>query len=139
MLSKDEFSATVEYLGLSLGELAVLFDMDARSTRRWAEDPAVIPGPAEQALRAWVRLQRLGLAWRPDGVAIGERNTEKLAEEIKAHVRHAVDLDVLLRRVDARGGGAGQAEHPRVSEDPPRRHQGQLRLRSVAGGESIHP
>lgn len=106
MLSKDEFSATVKYLGLSLGELAVLFDMDARSTRRWAEDPAVIPGPAEQALRAWVRLQRLGLAWRPDGVAIGERNTEKLAEQIKAHVRHAVDLDVLLRRVDARGGPA---------------------------------
>jgi hypothetical protein len=106
MLSKHEFTATLEYLGLSASDLATLFDMDARSTRRWVEDPSAIPGPAEQALRAWVRLQRLGLAWRPDGIAIGERNPEKLAEQIKAHARYAVDLDAVLRRVDGRGGPA---------------------------------
>jgi len=103
MFAKDEFEGTLDYLGISLAELADLFQLNVRTVRRWAENPGEIPGAAEQALRAWVRLQRLGLAWRPDGIAIGERSSE-LAEQIKAHLRHAVDLDALIQRVNRRGG-----------------------------------
>jgi hypothetical protein len=106
MMTGNEFQQTLGYLGLSLAELAGLLSVNIRTTRRWADDPDEIPGPAEQALRAWVRLQRLGLAWRPDGVAIGERNPEGIAEQIKLHLRHAVDLDALIRRVEGRGGPA---------------------------------
>src|ERR1700676_2831150 len=103
MFAKDEFEAALDYLGVSPAELADFFQLNVRTVRRWAENPSEIPGPAEQALRAWVRLQRLGLAWRPDGMAIGERSPE-LAEQIKAHTRHAVDLDALILRVNRRGG-----------------------------------
>lgn len=106
MMTDSEFRDTLSYLGLSLGELAELLAVNTRTTRRWADDPTEIPGPAQQALRAWVRLQRLGLAWRPDGVPIGERNPERIAEAIKAHLRHAVDLDALIQRVEGRGGAA---------------------------------
>jgi hypothetical protein len=110
MMSESEFQSTLSYLGLSLTELAELLAVNTRTTRRWADDPREIPGTAEQALRAWVRLQRLGLAWRPDGVAIGERNPERIAEEIKAHMRHAVDLDALIQRVEGRGGASAPWE-----------------------------
>jgi hypothetical protein len=101
-----EFQQTLSCLGLSLAELAGLLAVNTRTTRRWADDPTEIPGPAEQALRAWVRLQRLGLAWRPDGVAIGERSPERIAEQIKLYLRHALDLDAIIQRVEGRGGPA---------------------------------
>jgi hypothetical protein len=104
MMTDHEFKQSLSYLGLSLAELAELLAVNTRTTRRWADDPTEIPGPAEQALRAWVRLQRLGLAWRPDGVAIGERSPERIAEQIKVYLRNAVDLDGLIKRVAARGG-----------------------------------
>ena len=106
MMTHSEFQETLRYLGLSLAELAELLAVNIRTTRRWADDPHEIPGPAEQALRAWVRLQRLGLAWRPDGVAIGERSAERIAEQIKLYLRNAVDLDALIQRVEGRGGPA---------------------------------
>jgi hypothetical protein len=106
MMTPQEFNQALSYLGLSVSEIADLLSVNARTTRRWADHPTEIPGPAEQALRAWVRLQRLGLAWRPDGVAIGERNSERVAEQIKLYVRHAIDLDALILRVERRGGPA---------------------------------
>ena len=96
--------SAISYLGLSALELSELLSVNQRTTRRWSEDPTEIPGPAEQAIRAWVRLQRLGLAWRPDGVAIGESNPERVAEQIKLYLRHAIDLDALVQRVENRGG-----------------------------------
>jgi hypothetical protein len=103
-MTANEFQKMLSYLGLSLAELAELLSVNNRTTRRWADDPTEIPGPAEQALRAWVRLQRLGLAWRPDGVAIGERSPERIAEQVKLYQQHAVDLDALIQRVERRGG-----------------------------------
>ncbi len=72
--------------------------------RRWAEQPADISGPAVQALLAWMRLESKNLAWRPDAVAIGESNSEEIAEQIAVHRRHAIELDDLLEKVAARGG-----------------------------------
>lgn len=103
-MDRAEFDQSLTYLGLSHTELAELLDVTARTTRRWSDEPGEIPGPAECAIRAWVRLQKMGLAWRPDGVAIGERDPAGISEQIKKHVRHSLDLDQLIERVKARGG-----------------------------------
>ena len=105
-MTSSEFQCCQDHLGISQTEAARLLSVSPRTVRRWAEEPAEIPGPAEQALRAWMRLHRLGLPWRPDGVAIGEIDPEKIAEQIALYRRHAIDLDALIQRVEARGGPA---------------------------------
>jgi hypothetical protein len=105
-MSKIELQRCLSRLGLSDTEAALLLSVDPRTVRRWRTKPEEIPGPAEQALRAWVRLDERGLAWRPDGLAIGERDPADLAREVVLHRNHAIELDSLLTRVQARGGPA---------------------------------
>ena len=105
-MTKKELQHCLERLGLSDGEAALLLSVDPRTVRRWRANPAEIPGPAQQALRAWVRLDERGLAWRPDSVAIGEDDPADLARTIVAYRNHAIELDSLLSRVKARGGPA---------------------------------
>ena len=102
-MDKAEFEHSLHQLDLTVAEAAQLLSVSPRTVRRWAEQPADIPGPAVQAIRAWMRLQNKGLAWRPDAIDIGESD-EELAETIAAHRRHAIELDDLLQRVDDRGG-----------------------------------
>lgn len=103
-MTESEFQQYLQSLDLTVSEAALLLSVSTRTMRRWAEQPADIPGPAEQALRAWTRLKSRGLAWRPDGIAIGESDSEEIAEQIGAHRRHAIELDDLLEKVAARGG-----------------------------------
>lgn len=105
-MSKTELDQCLSSLGLSDSEVALLLSVDPRTIRRWRTKPEEIPGPAEQALRAWGRLDELGLAWRPDSLAIGERDPADIAREVVAYRNHAIELDSLLRRVRARGGPA---------------------------------
>jgi hypothetical protein len=51
-----------------------------------------IPGPAQQALRAWLKLHRLGQHWRPDGLPL----------------QH-IDVAAAIERVRARAQGGGRA------------------------------
>jgi hypothetical protein len=46
----------------------------------------------------------MGLAWRPDGVAIGEDSAEEIAEHIARCRQHAIELDAVLEKVRRRGG-----------------------------------
>ena len=72
----------LQLLGLNPVQAARMLGVGLRTMRRWTDigEPeqgasaaaqgragqgADIPGPAEQALRAWLRLHRLGLSWRP--------------------------------------------------------------------------
>jgi hypothetical protein len=103
-MTKQELLSCLARLSLSESETAQLLSVDPRTVRRWMANPAEIPGPAEQALRAWLRLAELGLAWRPDGLAIGEDDPEKIAAQIVAYRNHAIDLAAMLKRVKARGG-----------------------------------
>ena len=103
-MTKIEFHHCLRSLDLTVPEAALLLSVSARTMRRWAEQPADIPGPAEQALRAWTRLEIKGLAWRPDAIAIGESNDDEIAEQFALQRQHAIDLDALLRKVAARGG-----------------------------------
>jgi hypothetical protein len=103
MMTISEFKDCLTSLALSQTEAARLLSVSPRTVRRWAEIPHQIPGPVEQALRAWLHLGRLGLAWRPDVVAVGE---EDIAKQIERYREHAIELDSLLQRVKARGGPA---------------------------------
>ena len=103
MMTEREFQECLADLRLSPTEAARLLSVNTRTVRRWSESPEEIPGPAEQALRAWQRLNRFGLAWRPDGLPIGEDDPD-FANQIALYREHAIQLDALIRKVKARGG-----------------------------------
>jgi len=95
-MDSTEFRLTLETLGLTQVEAAELLSVDPRTVRRWAEgDGGGLPGPAEQALRAWAGLHRQGIPWRP---------ADRDAQQIELHRQHAIALYALLVRVGARGG-----------------------------------
>ena len=86
-------------LRLNQAEAAQLLGVSARTVRRWC-DGEEVPGPAEAALRAWRKPSERHLAWRPDSVSLIENHPERIA----AHLGHAVGLQSVLERVEARNG-----------------------------------
>jgi|SoiMethySBSTD1v2_1073268.scaffolds.fasta_scaffold627329_1 hypothetical protein len=99
MMTSTELEQTLLRLRISQSEAAQLLSVASRTVRRWLEGEEV-PGPVEQAIRAWVRLHDRKLAWRPDSTAI----TEADPDEIARHRAHAINLAEILARVEARGG-----------------------------------
>jgi transcriptional regulator with XRE-family HTH domain len=95
----DELQQTLLRLGLSQTDAAQLLGVSPRTVRRWLEGEEV-PGPAAQALRAWIRLHERNLPWRPDSACITDDNQDQIAR----HRMHAINLSELLARVEARGG-----------------------------------
>ena len=102
-MSPNDFAKTMIELGLSQVDAARLLSVDPRTVRRWVADPTEISGPAEQALRAWRRLNQLGLPWSPDSIDLVETDPE----QISLHRADAVGLDNLLAKVEKRGGSNG--------------------------------
>ena len=100
MMSIYELQRHLELLGLLPNEAASLLSVGPRTVRRWLDGSQDVSGPAEQALRAWLRLHTRGLAWRPDGVALDTGNESM----ITSHREHAIGLDELLKRVESRNG-----------------------------------
>lgn len=99
MMTAPELRLTLSRLDLTQGEAAQLLGVASRTVRRWLEGED-IPGPAEQALRAWIRLHERNLPWRPDTESIVQDDQDQIAR----HRAHAIRLDELLARVEARGG-----------------------------------
>ncbi len=87
-------------------EAATLLSVDSKTVNRWLDGEVAIPGPAEQAIRAWVRFHDLGLAWRPDGLPIDFMTDEAIAEQILRMRQHVVEMDGVIQRVRERGGVA---------------------------------
>lgn len=98
-MTSEQFNQYLLRLGLSPGETAQLLSVSLRTIRRW-QDGEEIPGPAQQAIRAWVRLHERHLPWRPDSISI----TGDDQDQITRHRSHTIDLDAVLERVEARGG-----------------------------------
>ena len=105
-MTNEELRASLQSLSLTQAEAARLLAVAERTVRRWAEGTQDIPGPAEKIVRAWTDLQLRGLAWRPDGRALDGADAQALAP----YWAHAIELDDLLDRVDARGGPAAPWE-----------------------------
>jgi hypothetical protein len=99
MMPLVELEQTLLRLGLSQTEAAQILGVTPRTVRRWL-DGEQVPGPAEQAFRAWLRLHERNLPWRPDSTAIAERDHDQIAR----HRAHTIGLSEILARVDARGG-----------------------------------
>jgi transcriptional regulator with XRE-family HTH domain len=99
-MTGQEVQEHLQALGLTQTEAAHLLGVSARTMTRWCAGGEEVPGPAEAALRAWRRLEQRHLAWRPDSVSIVEDNAERIA----SHRQEAINLDDILRRVEARGG-----------------------------------
>src|SRR5580704_10696890 len=99
MMTPSDLQTHFTRLGLLPNEAAQLLGVAPRTVRRWCEGEEV-PGPAEQALRAWLRLQERNLVWRPDTISLSENDQKQIA----AHRDHAIELDAALARVEARGG-----------------------------------
>jgi hypothetical protein len=99
MMTKDELQQYLSRLDLTAVEAAQLLGVTPRTVRRWL-DGEDVAGPAEQAVRAWIRLHERHLPWRPDGTSVSVNDEEQIA----LHRRHAIDLADLMARVEARGG-----------------------------------
>lgn len=98
-MTYDQFFQYLMRLGLSLTEAAQLLSVTPRTVRRWQEGEEV-PGPVEQAIKAWIRLHERHLPWRPDSVSIAEDNQDQIAR----HRFHTINLADVIQRVEARGG-----------------------------------
>lgn len=102
MLTNKEIVGYLERLDISQTEAAQLLGVTPRTVRRWIAGGQDISGPAEQALRAWLRLNDMLMPWHPNSVSILEEDIEQIA----AHRNHAIELSALLTRVEKRGGPA---------------------------------
>lgn len=105
-MNADQLKAVLSTLGLTQVEGAQLLGVSDRTFRRWVERPDEIPGPAEQALLAWERLNNYGLPWRHDAVVLGVNDPRKIAESMAAYRDETIQLVKVLQRVRKRGGPA---------------------------------
>ena len=121
IMSPQEFKTHFVALGLDPTEAATLFDVAPRTVFRWLEGEAV-PGPVEQAVRAWRRLHERGLAWRPDSVSVLGDDQQQIAAQRQhavgvpqRHDAEAVVLD-LVEPVRAGGRRLGRRWQARFNE-----------------------
>jgi hypothetical protein len=99
IMTPTELENHLSFLELSQTEAARLLSVAPRTVRRWLGGEQ-IPGPVEQAFRAWHRLRERNLAWRPDSIAIVDDDQQQIA----AHRAHAIAVAEMIARVEARGG-----------------------------------
>jgi hypothetical protein len=101
-MTADELDSSLHRLGLEPKEAAQLLGVNPRTFRRWLDHSQEIPGPAECAINAWMQMEELGLAWRPDSVSLTKCDSQSIA----AHRNHVFELTELLELVAKRGGAA---------------------------------
>ncbi len=99
MMSTTELEQCLLRLGLTQTEGAQLLGVAPRTLRRWLEGEE-IPGPAEQAVRAWLKLHDHKMAWRPDSASIADDDQDQIGK-IR---QHGINLSEVISRVEARGG-----------------------------------
>ncbi len=99
MTNYFDIRTSLEQLQISQTEVAVLLDVNPRTVRRWIDGSQKTSGAAEQAIRAWLRLNNEGLAWRPDSISLVASDREAIAAQCDS----AIELNGLLDRVENRG------------------------------------
>src|SRR5262245_18073767 len=93
-MNAQEFRDSLQRLGLSQAEAALLLGVKLRTVQRWAAGRPSVGEPAAQALRAWCRLAERGIAWRPDGEPLEREDLAGLAERRRVELGLA---EILLR------------------------------------------
>ncbi len=105
-MNRAELADALRFLGLDAREAGRLLSVDFKTVGRWLDGPTAVPGPAAEALRAWVRLERERIPWRPDGLPLRIMSDEEIDKQIELMRQHVVSLDDVLQRVNQRGGPA---------------------------------
>ena len=98
-MTTQELASHLSALQLSQAEAAQLLSISPRTLRRWLEGED-IPGPAEAAFRAWAKLEKLRLPWKPDSVSIFHDDQDQI-QRIRSYDQ---ELVAMLDRVNKRGG-----------------------------------
>ena len=86
MMTSPELRLTLSRLELTQAETAQLLGVAPRTVRRWL-DGEDIPGPAEQALRAWIKLHDRNLPWRPDTESVVQDDQDEIARHERPRSR----------------------------------------------------
>lgn len=93
-------------LSLTAKEAARLLSVDVKTVSRWLDGSVEVPGPAQQALRAWERLEERRIPWRPGGLPIQVMDGKEIEDQIRLMRQHVVSLDDVIQKVRKRGGPA---------------------------------
>src|SRR5262249_14661074 len=108
LMDRRELEQFLNELRLGPKQVARYLSVDPKTVGRWLERRSAaghkvnVPGPAAEAIRAWVRFQRLGLPWRPNEQ--GFLDEADVAEEIRLMREQVMALDGVIRKVKNRGG-----------------------------------
>lgn len=103
---RSELSYRLLRLGLSPKQAARFLSVDVKTVNRWLDGTVAVPGPVEQAIRAWERLEEKRIPWRPDGLPIPVMDDDEIEEQVKLMRDHVVSLDEVIQKVRKRGGPA---------------------------------
>lgn len=103
-MSKNIFIKCLDELGLNEKETADLFCVHPRTVSRWVKNADSIPEQVKATLITWIRLKRLNLSWRPNAIALGQKNTHELSQLIAQFQIHTLEIDEAISLVRARGG-----------------------------------
>jgi hypothetical protein len=99
-----EFIIILELLNITQDELANLLCINVRTVRRWIKNAEKITGPAQQAMRAWLKLHTIGMSWRPDGIDVLPIAIDNLKDIIFKTRNDLINLDGIIQKVEASGG-----------------------------------
>lgn len=83
----SEILEAIDELKITQTTLAQLMSVNARTVRRWIANPAKLPKTVEYALQAWLKLNRIGMPWRTDGIDVVPIDLD----EIKRIIRYSKD------------------------------------------------
>lgn len=101
--SQSEFRKAIDQLNVTEEEIAMLLSVTPRTVSRWLEDPKKIPGTSEQAIRAWLKLQKYKLSWRPDAVGFGEDDID-YGQQMAEYRNEKIKLSEIIDKVIKNGG-----------------------------------
>ncbi len=101
--SEQELRDAMFQLQLTEEEIANLLSITPRTVSRWLEDPTKIPGASEQAIRAWLKLQKYKLAWRPNDIGFGEDDQEYI-KKMALQRNESINLSQSIDSVIHNGG-----------------------------------
>lgn len=82
----SEFAILMDNLKLTQAEAGKYLSVDIRSIRRWVTGDVFTPKAALYALRAWIKLRDLGLAWVPGSIDVIPGAQDEIKKIIANHI-----------------------------------------------------
>ena len=103
IFSSSDLRECLTILRITTSELAELFSINERTVSRWINNEIAVPGPASCALKAWCTLERLGLPWRPDGLALLHAKSAS-GDPLALSLDPKTEVSKIVNAIKLRGG-----------------------------------